>query len=71
MKEALEALIAEMVDKGIRCDEALVEFESRFIRRVMERKGGNRTLAAQALGMHRNTLTRKLEAMQPRLRPRH
>lgn len=69
MKEALEALVHEMVDKGIRLDEALGEFEGRFIRRVMERNRGNRSLAAQALGMHRNTLSRKLEAMQP-VRPR-
>ncbi|MGH9416716.1 MAG: helix-turn-helix domain-containing protein [Terriglobales bacterium] len=64
MKEALEALVTEMVDKGIRLDEALGEFERRFIRRVLDRQQGNRCLAAQALGMHRNTLTRKIEQLQ-------
>lgn len=61
MKEAMEALIAEMVDKGILLDEACSEFEHRFIRRVLERVEGNRTQAAQILGLHRNTLSRKLE----------
>lgn len=64
MKEALESLIAEMVDKGIRFDEALGEFERRFIKRVLDRSQGNRTHAAEALGMHRNTLSRKLEELQ-------
>lgn len=61
MKEALEALITEMVDKGILLDEACSEFERRFIRCVLERAEGNRTQAAQILGLHRNTLSRKLE----------
>ncbi|MGH9488429.1 MAG: helix-turn-helix domain-containing protein [Terriglobales bacterium] len=65
MKEALDALVFEMVEKGIRLDEAMVEIEGRFIRRVMERQKGNRSLAAQTLGMHRNTLARKQKAMQP------
>lgn len=64
MREALEALVSEMVDKGIRLDEALGEFERRFIRRVLDRQQGNRCLAAQALGMHRNTLSRKIEQLQ-------
>ncbi|HUX67514.1 MAG TPA: helix-turn-helix domain-containing protein [Terriglobales bacterium] len=64
MREALEALVAEMVDKGIRFDEARVEFERRFIKRVLDRAKGNRSQAAEALGMHRNTLSRKLEELE-------
>lgn len=63
MKEALESLIAEMVDKGILFDEARTEFERRFIKRVLDHSDGNRSHAAQALGMHRNTLSRKLEEL--------
>lgn len=69
MREALDALIAEMVDKGIRFDEACGEFERRFIKRVLDRAAGNRSHAAKALGIHRNTLSRKLEELQ--LVPRH
>jgi len=64
VREALEALVAEMVDKGIRFDEARVEFERRFIKRVLDRAKGNRSQAAEALGMHRNTLSRKLEELE-------
>lgn len=63
VKEALEALIADMVEKGILFDEARTEFERRFIRRVLERANGNRSKAAQILGLHRNTLSRKLEEL--------
>ncbi|MGH9465997.1 MAG: helix-turn-helix domain-containing protein [Terriglobales bacterium] len=63
MKEVLEALIAEMIGKGIRLDEVLGEFEAHFIRRTLARHQGNPSLAARALGMHRNTLSRKLAAL--------
>ena len=39
----------------------LEEVERRYILRVMEAVGGNKTLAAQVLGMGRKTLYRKLE----------
>ena len=64
MKEALESLIAEMVDKGILFEEARTEFERRFIQHVLTQEHGNRSLAAQTLGMHRNTLSRKMEQLQ-------
>lgn len=60
MREALESLIAQMVDKGILFEEAATEFERRFIERVLGQSGGNQTLAARRLGMHRNTLCRKI-----------
>jgi two-component system response regulator HydG len=37
----------------------LQEVERRYIRRVLEAAGGNKTLAAQILGVHRRTLYRK------------
>jgi len=40
---------------------ALEEVERRYILRVMEAVGGNKTLAAQTLGIGRKTLYRKLE----------
>lgn len=64
VKETLDALIAEMVDKGILYNEARLEFDRRFIQRVLDRQSGNRSLAAQALGMHRNTLSRKIEELR-------
>jgi len=62
VKDQLDALITQMVDRGIRFEEAVEEFEKRFIKRVLESNDGNRSKAAQALGIHRNTLSRKLDA---------
>jgi Fis family transcriptional regulator, factor for inversion stimulation protein len=41
-------------------DEAVGEFEKRFIKRVLERTNGNQCRAAELLGIHRNTLSRKM-----------
>lgn len=61
MKQQLDALIVEMVDKGIRFPEARREFEKRFIARVVQRHRGNLSKAALDLRIHRNTLGRKIE----------
>ena len=60
MKEKLEALVAEMIDKRIYLEEGVTEFEKRFIQLALAQHGGNRTKAAGTLGLHRNTLTRKI-----------
>ncbi len=61
MKQQLEALITEMVEKGILFSEAKREFEKRFIARVLQRHKGNLSRAAQDLKIHRNTLGKKIE----------
>jgi DNA-binding NtrC family response regulator len=58
--ERLERLVEEMVEKGVHFDDAVREFEKRFISRVLARTEGSLTKTADALGMHRNTLTRKM-----------
>ncbi len=60
MKQQLEALVTEMVDKGILFDEAKREFEKRFIARVLQRHRGNLSRAAADLKIHRNTLGKKI-----------
>jgi two-component system nitrogen regulation response regulator GlnG len=60
MKDQLESLVGLMVERGILFDEAVNEFEKRFIRRALERTGGNQSRAAKLLGIHRNTLSRKM-----------
>ena len=60
--ERLGALVEEMDTKGVRFEDAVREFEKKFIARVLERCGGNLTKTADALGVHRNTLTRKMLA---------
>ena len=60
LREQLERLVDEMVSKGIRFEEAQREFEKRFIARILAKADGNLCKAADLLGMHRNTLSRKL-----------
>ncbi len=60
VKEKLESLVAEMIDRRIYLDEALDEFEKRFIQTALTKTRGNQTKAAQVLGVHRNTLNRKI-----------
>jgi Fis family transcriptional regulator, factor for inversion stimulation protein len=60
VKDQLEGLVSQMVERGILFDEAVGEFEKRFIKRVLERVDGNQSRAAHVLGIHRNTLSRKL-----------
>ena len=60
MKDQLEGLVSQMVDRGILFDEAIGEFEKRFIKRTLERAQGNQCRAAKMLGIHRNTLSRKI-----------
>lgn len=61
MKDQLESLIGMMVERGILLDEAVTEFEKKFIKRVLERANGNQSRAAKVLGIHRNTLSRKVD----------
>jgi Fis family transcriptional regulator len=67
MREQLDRVVAEMVDKGVHFDDAQREFERRFISRVVAACDGNVSRAADVLGMHRNTLTRKVAALKIRV----
>ena len=60
MKDQLDGLVTQMVERGILFDEAVGEFEKRFIKRILDRAEGNQCRAAKMLGIHRNTLSRKI-----------
>jgi Fis family transcriptional regulator, factor for inversion stimulation protein len=60
VRDQLEGLVSQMVERGILFDEAVCEFEKRFIKRVLDRSNGNLSRAAEVLGIHRNTLSRKV-----------
>ena len=62
MKDQLESLVGMMVERGILLEEAISEFEKKFIKRALERANGNQSRAAKLLGIHRNTLSRKVGA---------
>ncbi len=68
MKDQLEALVTQMIDKGLYLEEALCEMERRFILTVLEKHKGNQTKAARVMGIHRNTLNKKLASYNHRKR---
>ena len=71
MRDQLEALVGQMVERGILFDEAVNEFEKRFIKRALDRSNGNQSRAARLLGIHRNTLSRKIGVYKLDQRIRH
>ena len=60
LREQLDRLIDDLVARGVRYDDAQREFEKRFIAHVLAQSDGNLCKAADLLGMHRNTLSRKI-----------
>jgi len=60
VKDQLEHLVNQMLDRGLFFVEATREFEKQFILLGLEKSGGNRTKAARIMGIHRNTLSKKL-----------
>ena len=61
MKEMLESLVSEMIEKGLLLDEAVGVFEKKFIQAALTQTKGNQSRAAEVLGVHRNTLSRKID----------
>lgn len=70
MRDIMESLINQMVDQGIFYSDAVSEFEKRFIKKILETNNGNLSKAAKTLGIHRNTLSRKIEELGLDHRPK-
>ncbi len=68
MREQLEKLIQDMVDRGILFEDARRVFERGYIAQVLSKSDGNLTRAADRLGIHRNTLSRKMAEYRLRRR---
>ena len=62
IRDDLAALVQQMIDKGIRFEDAQREFERMFIARALDKTHGNVCKAARMTGLHRNTLSRKVSA---------
>jgi DNA-binding NtrC family response regulator len=60
LKDRLEAICTEMIDRGILFCEAQEQFEKCFIGEVVRRNLGNMTVASVKLGIHRNTLAKRM-----------
>ena len=70
MKDQLESLVNQMIEQGILFTDAVSEFEKKFIKQVLEKNNGNHSKAAVALGIHRNTLSRKVDDLDLNHRPK-
>jgi transcriptional regulator with PAS, ATPase and Fis domain len=66
LKERMENLCREMVEKGILFSEATENFEHCFITEVLKRNKGNLIRSAATLGIHRNTLSKRVNHRKTR-----
>ena len=64
MRARLEALIEEMLDGQILLEEAVAEFEKLYIQKALLRHRKHLSNTARILGIHRNTLSKRVAAYQ-------
>ena len=64
MRALLEALIDEMLDGQLLLEEALSEFEKLYIQKALSRHKKHLSNTAKVLGIHRNTLSKRVAAYQ-------
>ncbi|MBS1795917.1 MAG: hypothetical protein JSS81_18830 [Acidobacteria bacterium] len=60
----MELLIDEMLDGRIMLNEALSEFEKLYIQKALARHSERLSQTAIALGIHRNTLSKRVATYQ-------
>jgi DNA-binding NtrC family response regulator len=60
VRDQLDTLVQEMLNRGVHYDDARREFEKVFITRALQRSKGSVGDAASLLGLHRNTVARKM-----------
>ena len=69
MRAQLEALVEEMLDGQILLDEAVAEFERVYIEKALSRHKKHLSNTAKTLGIHRNTLSKRVADYQRSSRP--
>ena len=60
IRDDLNDLVQQMIDRGILFDDAQREFERVFLTRALAKTNYNVCKAAKMTGLHRNTLSRKM-----------
>lgn len=60
MKEKFDALVEHLLKSNIFLPEAIEILEKSMIQRSLDGNGGNQCAASKELGIHRNTLQRKM-----------
>jgi Fis family transcriptional regulator len=64
VKEELEQIVLQMYRSGLQYSEALREFHKMFLITVLREENANQVRAAKRLGIHRNTLRRKIHELE-------
>ena len=62
MKERFDALVEHLLNGNFFLEQAVEILEKNMIERSLARNGGNQSAASKQLGIHRNTLQRKISA---------
>ena len=60
----IELLIKEMVEREIQYKDAMDEFEKIFLETASKKYKGNKSKVAKAIGIHRNTLHSRAQALK-------
>jgi DNA-binding NtrC family response regulator len=60
VRDHLEKLVTDMLDKGVHYEDVRRELEKLSITRALQRTRGSLGEAADLLGVHRNTIARKI-----------
>jgi DNA-binding NtrC family response regulator len=74
MKESFDALIEYLMEKGLFLEQAVEIMEKGMIERALKQTDSNQSEASKVLGIHRNTLLRKMveykiDGKRPRRKP--
>lgn len=69
IRPRLEALIEDMLDGHIMLDEAMAEFEKLYIEKAYTRNKKHISQTAAALGIHRNTISKRVNAYRGSEKP--
>jgi DNA-binding NtrC family response regulator len=64
LRAKLEALVEQMLDGRILLEEAVSEFEKVYIQKALQRNEQHLSNTAAILGIHRNTLSKRVAAYQ-------
>ena len=60
MKQAFDGLVDHLMEAGFFVQEAVELLEKTMIARALARTNGNRSAASKLLGIHRNTMQKKM-----------
>ena len=64
MKDSFDGLVQHLLDSGLFLQQAIEILEKSMIQGALLRNNGNQCAASKQLGIHRNTLQRKMVAYE-------